>query len=573
MMRWFLASPSRSRLRFRPACLELEDRCLLAAPVIDSLGVPLNLPANKSLIVPFTATDPDGGSITWTITSSNPQVQVIPHLNNTYLELTVAGFGELEFQLLNDVAPNTAALIGGMAQSGFYDGLTFHRVVNNFMIQGGDPAGNGSGGPGFNFDDEFNPQAIFSGTGQLAMANSGRDTNGSQFFITEGPQRFLDFNHTIFGQLVRGFDVLDAITSASVVRQDPQNPQSELSKPASPIVISSARIVQNATDAVFTLLANGAGAGATTTLTVTATASTGGSTTQTFQTSVVADVSAQNQPINDPPILGPVSHQVSPTGAPVTIHLTHTDLEGDAVEYGAAVLQPNAANATVTTTRNADGSANVVVTRVGNFTGPVQVIVGVRQQGAVYRGSSDYPWDIQIITVAFGDQPLTLNSIGPINATTGVGGYRILATLTDADPNGVASDYRVSINWGDGSPLDNTGQVVLHAGQFYVVGNHTYQRPGNYPVRIVVTDIHQSTPGGNNGGATAVLQTSVVSNVPPPAPPSPAPVYVAPPVYVPPPVVAPPVVKPGKKKQPPRKVVKKKVVVKKPMLKKMVKKN
>src|SRR5207237_3636763 len=123
--------------------------------------------------------------------------------------------------------------------------LTFHRIKPGFVIQGGDPSGNGTGGPGFSFDDEFNSTAIYSGNGQLAMANAGKDTNGSQFFVTIGAQRALDFNHTIFGQLVRGFDVLNAIDAV------PTNPTTD--KPLTPVVITSAELVPDVSDAVVTL--------------------------------------------------------------------------------------------------------------------------------------------------------------------------------------------------------------------------------------------------------------------------------------------------------------------------------
>src|SRR5205807_1605596 len=120
----------------------------------------------------------------------------------------------------------------------------FHRVIKNFVSQAGDPTGTGSGGPGFTFDDEFNPQLVYSGNGQLGMANSGKDTNGSQFFVTVGPQRFLDFNQAIFGQLVRGFDVATAINNVAVDSND---------KPTTAVVISSATVIQDTTDAVIQL--------------------------------------------------------------------------------------------------------------------------------------------------------------------------------------------------------------------------------------------------------------------------------------------------------------------------------
>ena len=402
------ALPSRSpRPRFRPLVQELEDRCLPAAPTIDSIQVPLNVPALKTLIVPITATDPGGGSVSYSITSSNPNVQVLTHTGNTFLDISVSGFGDMEFELFNDLTPQTAAIISGLVNNKFYDGLTFHRVVKGFVIQGGDPNGNGSGGPGFQFDDEFNPQAIFSGSGQLAMANSGPDTNGSQFFITDGSQRFLDFSYTLFGQLVRGFNVLKAIENVPVESQDPTNPNAEVSKPVTPVVISSARIVQDTTDAVFTLQSTGA-APDSTTLTVTATSSTGGSTTETLQANVVADQNAQGNPINDPPYLGPVANQVSPNGGKVTIQLTRIDLENDASNFGAVIEPADAGHATVSTP---DANGTFVVTPAPGFSGTVHVLVGVQEANPGSGGTSR--WDTQVITVTF-DQPPPTNPTNPL---------------------------------------------------------------------------------------------------------------------------------------------------------------
>ena len=111
--------------------------------------------------------------------------------------------GKIVLALWPDLAPGHCKNIIGLSKIGFYDGVTFHRVISGFMIQGGDPLGLGTGGPGFEFDDEFHPDAVFTGRYQLAMAKSGDDTNGSQFFVTDSSPRHLDFNHTIFGQLVR----------------------------------------------------------------------------------------------------------------------------------------------------------------------------------------------------------------------------------------------------------------------------------------------------------------------------------------------------------------------------------
>ncbi len=119
--------------------------------------------------------------------------------------------GQFKIQLYPDKAPITVNSFVFLACKGFYDGVTFHRVLEGFMAQGGDPTGTGSGGPGYQFVNE-DSDLTFDQEGVVAMANSGRDTNGSQFFITFGPQEFLNGGYTIFGQVVEGMDVVNGIT-------------------------------------------------------------------------------------------------------------------------------------------------------------------------------------------------------------------------------------------------------------------------------------------------------------------------------------------------------------------------
>ena len=118
--------------------------------------------------------------------------------------------GTIGLELFEDAAPKTVANFLELAEKGFYNGVIFHRVIEDFMIQGGDPTGTGTGGPGYKFEDEFNDHKVERGA--LAMANAGPNTNGSQFFIvTTGAAPWLDGKHTVFGQVTSGMDVVDEI--------------------------------------------------------------------------------------------------------------------------------------------------------------------------------------------------------------------------------------------------------------------------------------------------------------------------------------------------------------------------
>jgi cyclophilin family peptidyl-prolyl cis-trans isomerase len=125
--------------------------------------------------------------------------------------------GDIVVELHADRAPLTVENFVNLARAGFYDGTTFHRVIGGFMAQGGDPTGTGTGGPGYQFADEFHPELRHDAPGVLSMANAGAGTNGSQFFITYGPTPHLDGKHSVFGRVTDGMDVL-----RSLRERDPQ---------------------------------------------------------------------------------------------------------------------------------------------------------------------------------------------------------------------------------------------------------------------------------------------------------------------------------------------------------------
>jgi len=137
--------------------------------------------------------------------------------------------GTIVFALKPEVAPKACENFEGLVKKGYYDGLTFHRIIKNFMIQGGDPTGTGRGGQslyGTPFEDEFKPNVMFNKPGILAMANAGRNTNGSQFFITTVPTPHLNGRHTIFGEVIEGMDVVRKLENVGTDGRDmPMQPQ------------------------------------------------------------------------------------------------------------------------------------------------------------------------------------------------------------------------------------------------------------------------------------------------------------------------------------------------------------
>ncbi len=138
-----------------------------------------------------------------------PEMQI--DTENDYKVSMETSKGLIEIELYASAAPKTVNNFVFLAQEGFYDGVSFHRVIPDFVIQGGDPTGSGAGGPGYRFEDEFDGNPHQHERGTLSMANAGPGTNGSQFFICHSPQPHLDGRHTVFGKVTEGLDVVDQI--------------------------------------------------------------------------------------------------------------------------------------------------------------------------------------------------------------------------------------------------------------------------------------------------------------------------------------------------------------------------
>ncbi len=138
-----------------------------------------------------------------------PEMKIDPQ--KIYMVKIETDRGDIELELCPQHAPRTVNNFVFLTREGFYNGVTFHRVISNFMIQSGDPAGTGRGGPGYSFEDELIGNSLLHEIGVISMANSGPDSNGSQFFITHSPQPHLNGKHTVFGKVLKGQDIVNQI--------------------------------------------------------------------------------------------------------------------------------------------------------------------------------------------------------------------------------------------------------------------------------------------------------------------------------------------------------------------------
>lgn len=505
-------------LRFGRAVARRDPAPTLDEPVpVNGEAFPIKVapvvPVGKALVFPLTVSNSNGRPIRYKVSSSNPNVLVrvrtgLPRLRMTISHAVGAGTandpefqGDLEFALLRDFTPITANIISGFAQAGYYNGKIFHRIADlnpseepdgSFIIQGGDPTGTGSGGPGFQFENEFKAPLIFVGRGQLAMANAGsntttfRGTNGSQFFITAGQPRFLDFNHTIFGQLLRGWDLLEKLTKV---------PRGANDKPTQNVNLVSAEVTPNFSDAILFLSAVAPG-----TATITVKIDDGVNPREVTE----FNVSAVKDDFNDPPFLDPIPPRVAPKDTVFEIPLKPVDLESDFLFFSNRVIAGSGQSSQSGNPARAMGT--------GGYQGILTLGVGVSEYDQTYRGTIDGATgeteDMKPAVTGVGDRQLDAEAVS-FTAVAGQGfAEQIVARYTDADPRGVPGAVTAQINWGDGSASGvATGTISRDAtrpgiANYVVSGSHTYAHPGIYPLTV--------TLNGNRGALETVRGQAVV---------------------------------------------------------------
>ena len=490
---------------------------LSAAPVITPIGN-VTVPAGKSLIIPITATVTNGRPLTFTITGSTNAMAIATHTNDPFWKLnvaqacapgtpgsfqtpfrgglvTVTNVGDMTFMLFPEYAPNTVSIFQGLSDSGFYNANTiFHRVINGFIIQGGDPLTNGTGGLVFQYDDEFNPQAIFSGNGQLALANSGKNTDGSQFFVTEAPFRFGDFQYTIFGQLVRGFNILTNIESTAVDTN---------SRPLANEIITQASMVPDTEDTVVTLVATNK-ASVTNKVTVVADDGAGGRATNTFIAISITDSNSNSQPF----FFGnTVTNIVAPVNKKLTNILNALELDGQPLYWTVFYGNTASTNSSLyySTTNSLLKSLTYNVTNAGGqmkfyVVPPTNAAEQVEYQFVVSSSSSWYtyyqlglslpPYDVLTYNFTFGDTPIIGQASPTPPQSPETFRNLLLATFTNGVPGSSVIDFTASIQWGDDSITAATiATNTAHMNE--VLGSHTYTNSGVYPIAITI----QSTLG------------------------------------------------------------------------------
>lgn len=457
---------------------QIEPRVLFAAAAVDAIANQTGVPVGKTIQIPLTSTS-DAGAVSYSIRTDKTKVAVgLRPGTNTFIQMDVQGYSSpMVFELFDDTAPDTVRRIKGLINAKFYDGLTFHRIINNFVIQGGDPNGDGTGGPQGTFGDEFDAGTIFSGTGQLAMANSGKDTNGSQFFITEGPQRALDFNHTIFGQLIRGEATRQAISNLATDSNG---------APTSAVKITRVRVIQDSTDAVLVVKPLVANVGVNIKVTGT---NTDGSSSKSFTVTGSADST------DDPPILvNPQPVYYTTAGKPITINLSSVDPEGNSANF----FTGQWANQNGATGSFSGTNQNIVTITPAAKNGPIALRVGVISSNtAQNRGSTQLAQgdssgisisDSQLIRIAVGDLPISVTANNG-DATAGVAQRYLIGTIRDSDAAGTPSSFTGTVDWGDGTVSSSLTINKRSAGVYNVYATKTYssKTSGLMPITLTVS--------------------------------------------------------------------------------------
>ena len=489
----------------------MESRQLLAtlAPIANQ-----TIPATMSVPVVL-----DGGTNAnpqrFTAASSNPAIraEVLP---GRLLEITVnhesSGPNDPEidnetmrFRLFDSLTPLTIQRLEELINDGFYTNKLIHRIAanfpgpNDFIVQGGSVNGDGTGEvprPGFPFQDEFVAGLGFTANGLIAMANAGRDTNSSQFFITTAQPRSLDYIHTIFGQLVDGQATLQKLTQIPRAANDRPTPN--------PVTITSVNIVPADVDGVLLIDGTAASPGQTATITVTATDTVNNtSTTRTFDVSVAANTQNQRPFFTDVPALtrvGAGQTAVIPTqiyNAEPTDTITYIVNGGRTGDPGNPTFTRIPADVGTATI---DNNGVIRFVPAEGFTGTATLLVGVRDQVDRF-GPGNRNFDLQQLRIEVGGDPVNIRPIAsPTRAQTTLGTPIRLRLPGDAGNPGQTLVYSIVTPPANGTvaPLDPASGLFLYTPNpgFFGTDTFTYQ----------VRDVGPPTPNLTSSPATVTIE-------------------------------------------------------------------
>ena len=517
-----------SILALTPPAFSVGEPQFATRPVVsnvaaDNPDVPATVFCGKTLVIPVVTNDLEGDAVSYSVTTDQPWLLARVRTGHPVLKMRVRSNndgsgtqidGTMEFALFIAETPDTAGFIAGFAQSPYYENVLFHRVIADFVLQGGDPAGTGSGASPYTLPHEFQSQLIYSGRGQLAMANSaggysqtftsyGRSfttrnrfgipdgtieyttakttpTNGSQFFITLGQPRHLDFKHTLFGQLLRGFDIMDKVAAV---------PVNGSSKPNVNVTMSELSVNPSSSDGVLLVSATSVGTG---NVIVTARDSAGNTATKTYA------IVAGKDTVNNSPILAPLDPVVTPLGEVPVVKTNAEDLEHDLINTRMPLrVRQTFFNGTPTSTETIYAAFNPgnlgAVSRPTN--GAWDVTVGVSGFNDPQLNSS--PFDasrFQLLEIGVGDKALEATPV-TLEAKAAVATGSVTLASFRHGSLGAASDFIASVNWGDGSALQASNGAtppitivpsISKPGQWDVKGTHTYARSGVYPLHVTI---------------------------------------------------------------------------------------
>ncbi|MFT3881000.1 MAG: peptidylprolyl isomerase [Gemmatales bacterium] len=422
-------SSSRPQNRRSLSFDSLEDRLVMTV----SLGTvtPPPVLVGKHTYVPLIATDTQGLPVSYSVSSANNNINAAVITAGRTVVLNVSGkdasgnafTGNMVFKLFEDKMPVTTEHFINHIMQGNYDGLIFHRVVKGFVAQGGDPNGDGTGGFGDKFDDEFNSSLTFNSFGLLAMANAGDDDNDSQFFITDTastssfPQH-LNFNHNIFGIIVDGLDVLQKIMNTPVTGE----------KPNADVTINHASVINTNKYAVLDLSSvnDFTGSG---NVTITVKNAKNQTDTETANVTVQADA-VSGTATNDRPFLPKiVDRQVAVNGV-ITFDVVATDLDNDPLTFVVRRQDftelDNTDNVTVSIQQINNVTARITITPKTDFAGLVNLKIGVT---SVTSNPQTSDFDTDAFNILYTANPLSPTDLSLVSGA-GIGADNTVTTDT-----------------------------------------------------------------------------------------------------------------------------------------------